>query len=114
VWAQRSRDRPSDEAHRRAVIVQKPQPSGGDELVEHHKDRECRGRQQQLAFPAQDPAQLAETRYRGGAASYREALSKETNYLNAARAQSGEFVALVEIYQTGEAVGKSKTWPGLN
>jgi len=41
-------------------------------------------------------------------------LSNETNYFNAARAQSSEFVALVEIYQTGEAVGKSKMWPRLN
>ena len=114
MWAQRSRDRPSGEAHRRAVIVQKPRPSGGDELVEHHKDRECRECQQQLAFPAQDTAQLSETSYRGGAASYLEVLSNETNYFNAARAQSSEFVALVEIYQTWEAVGKSKTWPGLN
>jgi len=39
--------------------------------------------QQQLAFSAQDAAQLSEMRYRGGAASYLEALTNETNYFSA-------------------------------
>jgi multidrug efflux system outer membrane protein len=72
-------------------------------MVEHHKNREFRECQQQLAFSAQDGVQLSETRYRGGAASYLEVLTNETNYFNAARgvaqAQSNELVALVEIYQ---------------
>ena len=59
--------------------------------------------QQQLAFSAQDAAQLSEMRYRGGAASYLEVLTNETNYFNAelglAQAQSNELVALVQIYQ---------------
>jgi outer membrane protein, multidrug efflux system len=74
-----------------------------DALVEYHKDREFREYQQQLAFSAQDAAQLSETRYRGGAASYLEVLTNETNYFNAelglAQAQENELVALVEIYQ---------------
>ena len=53
--------------------------------------------QQQLAFSAQDAAQLPEMRYRGGAASYLEALTNETNYfcaeLGLAQAQSNELVA---------------------
>jgi outer membrane protein, multidrug efflux system len=65
------------------------------------KDREFRECRQQLGFSAQDTAQLSETRYRGGAASYREGLTSETNYFNAAlgvaQAQSNELVALVEI-----------------
>jgi len=59
--------------------------------------------QQQLAFSAQDAAQLSEMRYRGGAASYLEVLTNETNYFNAelglAQAQANELVALVQIYQ---------------
>src|ERR1700692_459609 len=73
-----------------------------DALVEYHKDREFREYQEQLAFSAQDAAQLSETRYRGGAASYLEVLTNETNYFNAelglAQAQANELVALVEIY----------------
>ncbi len=74
-----------------------------DALVEYHKDREFREYQQQLAFSAQDAAQLSEMRYRGGAASYLEVLTNETNYVNAelglAQAQANERVALVQIYQ---------------
>jgi multidrug efflux system outer membrane protein len=74
-----------------------------DSLVEYRKDREFREYQQQLAFSAQDAAHLSETRYRGGAASYLEVLTNETNYFNAelglAQAQANELVALVQIYQ---------------
>jgi multidrug efflux system outer membrane protein len=74
-----------------------------DSLVEYHKDREFREFQQQLAFSAQDAAQLSEMRYRGGAASYLEVLTNETNYFSAelglAQAQSNELVALVRIYR---------------
>lgn len=42
-------------------------------------------------------------RYRGGAASYLEVLTNETNYFNAelglAQGQANELVALVQIYQ---------------
>jgi multidrug efflux system outer membrane protein len=74
-----------------------------DSLVEYHKDREFREFQQQLAFSAQDAAHLSEMRYRGGAASYLEVLTNETNYFSAelglAQAQSNELVALVRIYR---------------
>src|SRR6202166_718634 len=74
-----------------------------DSLVEYHKDREFREYQQQLAFSAQDAAQLSEMRYRGGAASYLEVLTNETNYFSAelglAQAQSNELIALVRIYR---------------
>jgi len=74
-----------------------------DALVEYHKDREFRQFQQQLAFSAQDAAHLSEMRYRGGAASYLEVLTNETNYfaaeLGLAQAQSNELVALVRIYR---------------
>jgi len=74
-----------------------------DALVEYRKDREFREQQEQLTFSAQDAARLSETRYRGGAASYLEVLTNETNYFNAelglAQAQLNELVALVRIYR---------------
>lgn len=74
-----------------------------DALVEYRKNREFREYQQQLALSAQDAAQLSEMRYRGGAASYLEVLTNETNYFDAelglAQAQSNELIALVRIYR---------------
>jgi outer membrane protein, multidrug efflux system len=74
-----------------------------DSLVEYRKDREFREYQQQLAFSAQDAAQLSEMRYRGGVASYLEVLTNETNYFDAqlglAQAQLNELAGLVRIYR---------------
>jgi multidrug efflux system outer membrane protein len=74
-----------------------------DALVEYRKDREFRAQQEQLAFSAQDAARLSETRYRGGATSYLEVLTNETNYFNAelglAQAQLNELLGLVRIYR---------------
>jgi multidrug efflux system outer membrane protein len=74
-----------------------------DALVEYRKDREFRERQQQLALSAQDAARLSEMRYRGGATSYLEVLTNETNYFDAelglAQAQLNELVGLVSIYR---------------
>src|ERR1700722_5330289 len=74
-----------------------------DALVEYRKDREFREQQQQLAFSAQDAAQLSEMRYRGGATSYLEVLTNETNYFDAesglAQAQLNELLGLVSIYR---------------
>jgi outer membrane protein, multidrug efflux system len=73
-----------------------------DALVEYHKDREFTQYQQQLAFSAEDAAKLSEMRYRGGAASYLEVLTNETNYfageLGLAQAQLNELLGLVRIY----------------
>src|SRR5229473_7013832 len=74
-----------------------------DALVEYRKDREFREQQQQLAFSAQDAARLSETRYRGGATSYLEVLTNETNYFDAelglAQAQLNELLGLVSVYR---------------
>jgi len=74
-----------------------------DALVEYRKDREFREQQEQLTFSAQDAARLSETRYRGGATSYLEVLTNETNYFNAelalAQAQLNELLGLVRIYR---------------
>jgi len=75
-----------------------------DALVEYRKDREFRQQQQQLVLSAQDAAQLSEVRYRGGAASYLEVLTNETNYFAAeqglAQAQLNELVGLVRGYRS--------------
>jgi multidrug efflux system outer membrane protein len=75
-----------------------------DALVEYRKDREFRQQQQQLVLSAQDAAQLSEVRYRGGAASYLEVLTNETNYFAAeqglAQAQLNELVGLVRVYRS--------------
>jgi multidrug efflux system outer membrane protein len=75
-----------------------------DALVEYDKGREFRQDQEQLAFSAQDAAQLSEMRYRGGTASYLEVLTNDTNYFSAelglAQAQLNELVALVRIYRS--------------
>jgi multidrug efflux system outer membrane protein len=74
-----------------------------DALVEYRKDREFREQQEQLALSAQDAAKLSEMRYRGGAASYLEVLTNETNYfaaeLGLAQAQLNELLGLVSIYR---------------
>jgi multidrug efflux system outer membrane protein len=74
-----------------------------DALVEYRKDREFREQQEQLTFSAQDAAQLSEMRYRGGATSYLEVLTSETNYFDAelglAQAQLNELLGLVRIYR---------------
>jgi multidrug efflux system outer membrane protein len=74
-----------------------------DALVEYRKDREFREQQQQLALSAQEAAHLSEMRYRGGATSYLEVLTNETNYFDAelglAQAQLNELLGLVSIYR---------------
>jgi outer membrane protein, multidrug efflux system len=74
-----------------------------DALVEYRKDREFREEQEQLTLSAQDAARLSETRYRGGATSYLEVLTNETNYFDAelglAQAQLHELLGLVRIYR---------------
>jgi multidrug efflux system outer membrane protein len=74
-----------------------------DALVEYRKDREFREQQEQLASSAEDAARLSETRYRGGATSYLEVLTNETNYFDAelglAQAQLNELLGMVSIYR---------------
>jgi multidrug efflux system outer membrane protein len=73
-----------------------------DALISYTKTREFRERQQALTTAAQGAANLSEIRYKGGAASYLEVLTNETNYfsaeLNLARAQLNERLALVQLY----------------
>jgi multidrug efflux system outer membrane protein len=74
-----------------------------DSLVGYQKNREFREHQAELLVSAQDAAQLSELRYRGGATSYLEVLTNETNAFNAelglVQSQLNELVSLVDIYR---------------
>jgi multidrug efflux system outer membrane protein len=73
-----------------------------DALIALTKYRESREHQQLLTDAAADAARLSDLRYRGGAASYLEVLTNQTNYfsaqLNLARAQLAERLSLVQVY----------------
>jgi multidrug efflux system outer membrane protein len=74
-----------------------------DSLIGYQKYREYRQHQEELVVAAKDSAQLSEDRYRGGATSYLEVLTNETNAFDAelglAQAQANELLSLVEIYR---------------
>ena len=71
-------------------------------LVGHRKAREFRERQAQLAASTEDAARLSDLRYRGGATSYLEVLTSQTNFFSAelglAQARLNELLALVQLY----------------
>jgi multidrug efflux system outer membrane protein len=73
-----------------------------DALISFTKYRQFREHQELLTTAAQGADNLSQIRYRGGAASYLEVLTSETNYfaaeLNLARAGLNERLALVQIY----------------
>ena len=74
-----------------------------DALVEYQKSHEFRQHQQELVDAAQDAARLSGVRYQGGASTYLEVLTNETNAFNAelglAQAQLNELLGLVDIYK---------------
>jgi multidrug efflux system outer membrane protein len=74
-----------------------------DALVGYQKSRDFRQHQAELVVAARDAARLSGIRYRGGATSYLEVLTNETNAFSAelglARAQLNELLSLVEIYR---------------
>ncbi len=73
-----------------------------DALIALTKYREGREHQQLLTDAAEDAARLSDLRYKGGATSYLEVLTSQTNYfsaqLNLARAQLEERLSLVQAY----------------
>lgn len=73
-----------------------------DALISYTKYRQFREHQELLTTAAQGADTLSKTRYGGGAASYLEVLTSETNYfaaaLNLARSRLNERLALVQIY----------------
>jgi multidrug efflux system outer membrane protein len=74
-----------------------------DALISYQKNREFRQHQEELLTAARDAARLSDDRYRGGAASYLEVLTNETNAFNAelglTQARLNELVSLVDIYR---------------
>ncbi len=71
-------------------------------LIAVSKQRAAREEQQKLVAAAQDATRLAQLRYRGGATSYLEVLTTDTNLfsaqLNLASAQQSEALTLVQLY----------------
>jgi multidrug efflux system outer membrane protein len=74
-----------------------------DALIAYRKDQEFRQQQEQLTGSAEDAAHLSDIRYKGGATSYLEVLTNQTNYfsaeLNLAQARLNELLALVQLYK---------------
>lgn len=74
-----------------------------DSLIAYRKNQEFRKQQEQLTASAEGAAQLSDLRYKGGAASYLEVLTNQTNYftaeLNLAQAHLRELDALVQLYR---------------
>jgi multidrug efflux system outer membrane protein len=74
-----------------------------DALIAYRKSHEFRQQQQLLVNSAQDATRLSHLRYSGGAASYLEVLTNDTNYFSAelvlVQAQLNELLALVQLYQ---------------
>jgi len=71
-------------------------------LIALNKQRAYREQQEQLVAAAQDATRLARMRYQGGATSYLEVLTTDSNLysaqLNLVAAQQGEALALVQLY----------------
>ena len=71
-------------------------------LIAAQKQRQSREQQEKLVAAAQDATRLARLRYQGGAASYLEVLTNDTNLfsaqLNLIAAQQNEAVSLVQLY----------------
>jgi outer membrane protein, multidrug efflux system len=71
-------------------------------LIGYQKYREYREHQELLTHYAEDAANLSDVRYRGGATSYLEVLTSQTNYFSAeltlAQARLNERLSLVQLY----------------
>jgi outer membrane protein, multidrug efflux system len=75
-----------------------------DSLIAYTKNQEFRQQQQFLTDAAQDAARLSDIRYKGGATSYLEVLTSQTNFLSAelnlAQAQLNELNSFVQLYRS--------------
>jgi multidrug efflux system outer membrane protein len=73
-----------------------------DALIAAQKTRDTRIEQQKLVASAQDATRLARIRYQGGATSYLEVLTTDTNLFNAQlsliTAEQNEALTLVQLY----------------
>jgi multidrug efflux system outer membrane protein len=84
--------------------IQKAFGDVSDALIAYRKYREEREHQERLVTSAKGAADLSRLRYQGGAASYLEVLTNDTNAfsaeLNLAAIRLGENAALVQIYES--------------
>ena len=75
-----------------------------DALIAYRKTQEFRVQQESLVASAQDATRLSQMRYKGGAASYLEVLTNDTNYFSAqlglVQAQLDELLAFVQLYRS--------------
>jgi len=104
----RSNVRLAEAQQQEALIVYQQTIQGAfrdvsDALIAYRKTQEFRRQQQLLLASAQDAARLSRLRYSGGAASYLEVLTNETNSFTAelglVQAQLNELLALVQLYK---------------
>jgi len=74
-----------------------------DSLIAYRKTQEFREQQKLLVDSAQDATRLSHLRYTGGATSYLEVLTNDTNYFTAelglVQAQLNELLSLVQLYR---------------
>jgi outer membrane protein, multidrug efflux system len=74
-----------------------------DALIAYRKTQEFREQQKLLVDSAQDATRLSHLRYTGGATSYLEVLTNDTNYFTAelglVQAQLNELLSLVQVYK---------------
>jgi len=74
-----------------------------DGLIAYRKTQEFSEQQKLLVASAQDATRLSHLRYSGGATSYLEVLTNDTNYFTAelglVQAQLNELLALVQLYK---------------
>ena len=74
-----------------------------DALIAYRKTQEFSEQQKLLVASAQDATRLSHLRYSGGATSYLEVLTNDTNYFTAelglVQAQLNELLALVQLYK---------------
>ncbi len=72
-------------------------------LIAVNKQRGAREQQEKLVAASEDAARLARVRYQGGATSYLEVLTTDSNLfsaqLNLVSAREGEALSLVQLYQ---------------
>src|SRR5262249_27300894 len=72
-------------------------------LIAVNKQRASRDQPEKLLAAARDPTHLARVRYQGGATSYLEVLTTDSNLfsaqLNLVNTQEGEALSLVQLYE---------------
>jgi multidrug efflux system outer membrane protein len=83
-------------------VIQQSFRDVSDALIAYQKLHEFRDHEQKLLAAARDASQLSQIRYQGGATSYLEVLTNDTNYysaeVGAAGAMLRERLALVQLY----------------